>query len=68
MQPLGPVADPEADVSGVLRGAEERNGVGEQLRSLAPPAWPYTGTPWEWRGFSKVETRFQYLNFGPELT
>jgi hypothetical protein len=21
------------------------------LKSLAHPDWPYTGTPWEWRGF-----------------
>jgi hypothetical protein len=23
------------------------------LKSLAHPDWPYTGTPWEWRGFVK---------------
>jgi hypothetical protein len=23
------------------------------LKSLAHPDWPYTGTPWEWRGFGK---------------
>jgi hypothetical protein len=72
MQPLGPVsAEPEADVSGVLRSAEKRDGLGEQLRlsSLAHPAWPYAGTAWEWRAFvGKVEARFQYLNFGPELS
>jgi hypothetical protein len=65
---LGSVsAEPEADVSGVLRGAEERNGLGQQLRSLAHPAWPYAGTPHAWRGFVKVEVRFQKLNFGPDL-
>jgi hypothetical protein len=63
VQPLGPIsAEPETDVSGVLRGAEERNGVGQQLRSLAHPEWPYAGTPHSWRGFVKVEVRFQKLN------
>ncbi|MFK4647206.1 hypothetical protein ABIF96_005780 [Bradyrhizobium ottawaense] len=42
--------------------------MGQQLRSLAHPDWPYAGTGFEWRGFAaKVEARFQYLNFGPEL-
>lgn len=68
MQPLGPIpVEPEADVGSMVRSAEERNGVGQQLRSLAHPDWPYAGTPWEWRGFAKVEARFQYLNFGPGL-
>jgi hypothetical protein len=22
------------------------------MKSLAHPDWPYTGTPWEWRGFA----------------
>ena len=24
-----------------------------QLKSLAHPDWPYTGTPWEWRVVAK---------------
>jgi hypothetical protein len=23
------------------------------MKSLAHPDWPYTGTPWEWRGFGE---------------
>jgi|GEM_PF-6917883 len=23
------------------------------MKSLAHPNWPYTGTPWEWRGFAE---------------
>jgi hypothetical protein len=26
-----------------------------ELKSLAHPEWPYTGTPHEWRGFVKAE-------------
>jgi hypothetical protein len=67
MQFVGPIsAEPEADVGSVVRSAEKRDGLGEQLRSLAHPGWPYTGTPWEWRGF--VENRYQKLKFGSELT
>jgi hypothetical protein len=22
------------------------------MKSLAHPDWPYSGTPWEWRGFA----------------
>lgn len=25
------------------------------MKSLAHPNWPYTGTPWEWRGFADAE-------------
>jgi hypothetical protein len=33
------------------------------LKSLAHPEWPYSGTPWEWRGVAKkaqdqAEARF----------
>jgi hypothetical protein len=28
-----------------------------ELKSLAHPDWPYTGTPWEWRGFAEREHR-----------
>jgi hypothetical protein len=54
------------------------------LKSLAHPDWPYTGTPHEWRGFGERAIRamtydefaaflknkniFQKQNFGPELT
>lgn len=53
-----------------------------QLKSLAHPEWPYTGTPNEWRGFAKdakktteaileeFERRcavYQKQSFGPEL-
>ena len=24
------------------------------MKSLAHPEWPYTGTPWEWRGFAEM--------------
>jgi hypothetical protein len=27
-----------------------------ELKSLAHPEWPYTGTPHEWRGFTERET------------
>jgi hypothetical protein len=27
------------------------------MKSLAHPEWPYTGTPWEWRGFAKAASR-----------
>lgn len=66
MQSLGPVSsEPEADVGSVLRGAEKRDALGEQLRSLAHPGWPYSGTGHAWRRFvGKIEARFQYLNFG----
>jgi hypothetical protein len=23
------------------------------MKSLAHPDWPYSGTPWEWRGFAE---------------
>lgn len=26
------------------------------MKSLAHPDWPYTGTPWEWRGFAKEKS------------
>lgn len=25
------------------------------MKSLAHPDWPYTGTPWEWRGFGDAQ-------------
>lgn len=63
MQPLGSIcSQPETNVAGVVRGAEERIGLGEQLRSLAHPGWPYAGTEHAWRGF--VEIRYQKLDFG----
>ena len=27
------------------------------MKSLAHPDWPYSGTPWEWRGFVKAVER-----------
>jgi hypothetical protein len=38
---------------------------GGQLRSLAHPGWPYSGTGHAWRGFA--ENRYQRLRFGPDL-
>lgn len=29
--------------------------MGDRLKSLAHPDWPYAGTPHEWRGFVKSE-------------
>jgi hypothetical protein len=26
------------------------------VKSLAHPEWPYSGTPWEWRGFARKLT------------
>jgi hypothetical protein len=28
---------------------------GREMKSLAHPNWPYTGTPHEWRGFAEKE-------------
>lgn len=67
MQPLGTVSvEPEADVGSVVSSAPGRDGMGQQLRSRAHPAWPYAGTGHAWRGF--VENRYQKLKFGPDLT
>jgi hypothetical protein len=51
------------------------------MKSLAHPDWPYSGTPWEWRGFAEKAKQdeaqplfellwaavYQKQNFGPEL-
>jgi len=36
-------------------------------KSLAHPDWPYTGTPWEWKGFA-AKLAAEQKPLGPEAT
>jgi hypothetical protein len=38
-----------------------------ELKSRAHPDWPYTGTPWEWRGFRVAIAREKVMRNHSEV-